>query len=78
MSTESRQQAEADLREVAERYAAAREALAAADAAALEAAYRAKLAGLSQHDIARVMGAEWASDHNPQYPPTLDLQSPGD
>ncbi|TXH41257.1 MAG: hypothetical protein E6Q90_12220 [Actinobacteria bacterium] len=78
MSTESRQQAEAALREVAERYAAARAALAEADAAALEAAYRAKVAGLSQHDIARVMGDEWARDHNPQYPPTLNLQRPAD
>jgi hypothetical protein len=78
MSTESRQQAEADLRAVAEQYAAARAALAEADAAALDAAFRAKQAGLSQHDIARVMGSGWASDHNPQYPPTLNLQQPSE
>lgn len=76
MTTETRQQAETALRAVAERYAAARGALATAEAEALEAAYRAKVAGLSQHDIARIMGAQWANDHNPQYPPTTTLQQP--
>ncbi|MCB0914536.1 MAG: hypothetical protein KDC23_02385 [Actinobacteria bacterium] len=76
MSVETRAQAEAQLREVAQVYDAAVEAVKAAEAAAAEAVKDAKRIGLSQHDIARIMGPTWAADHNPQYPPVLDLQRP--
>ena len=56
MSAESRQQSWGCPPRGSRRYAAARAALAEADAAAHQAAYRAKVAGLSQHDIARVIG----------------------
>lgn len=76
MTEITRAQAEADLREVAERYAAAQEALTAAERDAEQAVFHAKRAGLSQHDIATIMGDAWNREHNPQFPPVLDLQAP--
>lgn len=76
MSDDLRAQAESALQIVAERYNAALAELAAAETAAEAAAFHAKRLGLSQHDIARVMGPQWASSHNPQYPPVTDLQRP--
>lgn len=74
MSTQTRAEAEASLHDVARGYDEALSALRAAEKAAENAVFNAKQAGLSQHDIARIMGPAWAADHNPQYPPVLDLQ----
>lgn len=76
MSIETRTQAEAQLREVATVYDEAVAALKVAKERAAAAVVDAKKVGLSQHDIARIMGPVWASEHNPQYPPVLDLQRP--
>ena len=76
MTSETRATAEAALEQVAQEYENAQAALKAAEEKAQAAARDAKLAGLSQHDIARVMGPVWASDHNPQYAPVLNLQPP--
>lgn len=76
MSVETRAQAEAQLREVAQVYDKAVATLRAAEARTADAVKDAKRIGLSQHDIARIMGPTWSADHNPQYPPVLDLQRP--
>lgn len=76
MSEDLRAQAESALQVVAERYNAALAELAAAETAAEAAAFQAKRFGLSQHDIAHIMGPKWAAAHNPQYPPVTDLQRP--
>lgn len=76
MTTQTRAEAEQSLREVAKQYDDALMHLRAAEARANQAVFRAKTAGLSQHDIARIMGEHWASDHNPQFPPVTDLQRP--
>jgi hypothetical protein len=76
MSEHTRAQAEARLREVAQVYNEAFAALRTAKASAADAVKDAKGIGLSQHDIARIMGPIWAAEHNPQYPPVLDLQRP--
>ncbi len=75
MSNVSRDQAEASLRSVAQQYDDALAALKVAEQRAHQAAFEAKNAGLSQHDIATIMGSAWASANNPQYPPVTDLQT---
>lgn len=76
MSIETRSQAEAQLRDVAKVYDEAVATLKSAKERAEAAVKEAKNVGLSQHDIARIMGPVWGADHNPQYPPVLDLQKP--
>ena len=76
MTAQTRAEAEQSLREVAKDYDDALIRLRAAEARANVAVFHAKTAGLSQHDIARIMGEHWASDHNPQFPPVTDLQRP--
>lgn len=76
MSVETRAQAETQLRQVAQAYNDAAQALRTAESAATAAVQDAKRVGLSQHDIARIMGPVWGAEHNPQYPPVLDLQRP--
>lgn len=74
MSTQTRAEAESRLREVARAYDAAVAAVTAAKKEAEDAVFQAKQSGLSQHDIARIMGPVWGAEHNPQFPPVLDLQ----
>jgi hypothetical protein len=74
MSAQTRAEAEARLREVATVYDQAVAAVTAAKKDAEDAVFQAKQAGLSQHDIARIMGPVWGAEHNPQFPPVLDLQ----
>lgn len=76
MTAHTRADVEERLREVAQVYNDAVAAVRAAESTAAEAVKDAKTFGLSQHDIARIMGPIWAADHNPQYPPVLDLQQP--
>jgi hypothetical protein len=78
MTEHSRESAEQELQAVADDYRAARAAVAAAEERAEAAVFNAKRAGLSQHDIARIMGDPWNREHNPQFPPTIDLQRPRD
>ena len=75
MNEQSRTAAEARLRQVAGVYDDAVAAMNRAKKSAEEAVFEAKQAGLSQHDIARIMGPVWGADHNPQFPPVLDLQA---
>ncbi len=76
MTDQTRAEAEQALREVAQQYDDALMLLKAAETRANQEVFKAKNAGLSQHDIARIMGEHWASDHNPQFPPVTDLQRP--
>lgn len=76
MTAQTREQAEAALADVAVQYREALATLQAAEREAEEAVFRAKEAGLSQHDISRIMGEPWTREHNPQFPPVLDLQKP--
>lgn len=76
MTDQTRAEAEQALREVAQQYDDALMHLKAAETRANQEVFKAKNAGLSQHDIARIMGEHWASDHNPQFPPVTDLQRP--
>lgn len=76
MTEQSRESAERELQAVAEQYRAAQAAVAEAEKHAETAVFNAKRAGLSQHDIARIMGDPWNREHNPQFPPTMDLQRP--
>lgn len=76
MTEQSRETAELELQAVAEQYRAAQSAVADAEKRAEAAVFNAKRAGLSQHDIARIMGDPWNREHNPQFPPTMDLQTP--
>lgn len=64
------------MRDVAKVYDEAVATLKTAKERAEMAVKEAKKVGLSQHDIARIMGPVWGADHNPQYPPVLDLQKP--
>ncbi len=73
MTTEDRRRAEEELVAAGAEYKRALDGLAAADARAGRAAKAAKLAGVSQHEIAKVMGEDWAKDNNPQYPPVTNL-----
>ena len=76
MTDQTRAEAEQALREVAQQSDDALMLLKAAETRANQEVFKAKNAGLSQHDIARIMGEHWASDHNPQFPPVTDLQRP--
>lgn len=76
MTSQTREEAEAALAVVAQEYAKALAALQTAEQNAEQAVFRAKDAGLSQHDISRIMGEPWTREHNPQFPPVLDLQKP--
>lgn len=76
MTVQTREEAEAALAVVAKEYGEALAALQQAERNAEQAVFRAKDAGLSQHDIARIMGEPWTREHNPQFPPVLDLQKP--
>lgn len=76
MTAQTREEAEAALAVVAQEYGEALAALQTAERNAEQAVFRAKDAGLSQHDIARIMGEPWTREHNPQFPPVLDLQKP--
>lgn len=75
MTEQSRETAERELKAVADQYRAAQAAVASAEKEAEAAVFNAKRAGLSQHDIARIMGDPWNREHNPQFPPTMDLQN---
>lgn len=76
MTQQSREDAERALQAVADEYRAAQAAVAAAEERAEAAVFNAKRAGLSQRDIAHIMGDPWNREHNPQFPPTTNLQTP--
>lgn len=78
MTDITRAQAETALTDVARSYNNALAQLRQLEATALEAVKDAKQAGLSQHDIATIMGPEWAAEHNPQFPPVTNLSAPRD
>lgn len=72
--TLSREEASAALRQIAVDYERAWANLDDIEARALSAVREAKVAGMSQHDIARIMGARWGGRHNPQFPPVTTMQ----
>jgi hypothetical protein len=72
--TLSRSEADAALRQIALDYERAWANLEDVEQRAMAAARQAKSAGLSQHDIARILGPRWGSRHNPQFPPVTTMQ----
>ena len=72
--TLSREDATAALRSMAVDYERAWANLDDVEARALSAVKAAKDAGLSQRDIARIMGSRWGGRHNPQFPPVTTMQ----